>query len=224
MSGQSAFDQKNILKSGGENRGLLEELNLPPKVISFIRQNSRLLQIAVVCLVLAIIGWNYYGNYTQKRNDAAAALLTRALNQTAPDQKSAMLNELVSEYSGTGPALWGRLEMGHNAYDQGNYPEAVQHYQGVLDVVSSASPLVPLIRFSLAQAYAGSDQPDKALQIYEELASVNGFATESQLAAARIHEKQGKPDKAREIYTQLLSQEELPPGIREILESKLAEL
>jgi predicted negative regulator of RcsB-dependent stress response len=224
MSGQSAFDQKNILKSGGENRGLLEELNLPPKVISFIRQNSRLLQITGVCLVLAIVGWNYYGNYTQKRNDAAAALLTSALNQAVPEQKLAMLNELVNEYSGTGAAHWGRLEMGHNAYDQGNYTEAAKRYQEVLDDVSSANPLVPLTRFSLAQAYANSDQPDKALQIYEQLVSEKGFATEAQLEAARIYAKQGKADKAREIYSQLLAQEELPPGIKDILESKLAEL
>ncbi len=224
MSGQSAFDEKNILKSAGENRGLLDELHLPPQAISFVRKNARNLQIAVVCLILALVGWSYYGNYTKSRNDKAAFLLAEAMKQTTAEQKLASLKDLADKYSGSGPAIWGKLEIGHLAYDDGKYAEAAKTYEEVLAEVSSSSPLVPLIRFNLAQAYEGSDQADKALPIYENFSSLKGFNVESQLAAARILEKQGKPDKAKEIYSKLLAQEELPSGIKEILESKLAEL
>lgn len=224
MSGQSAFDEKNILKSAVENRGLLEELHLPPQAITFIRKNARNLQITALCLVLALVGWSYYGNYTKSRTDKAAFALAEAMKQTTAEQKIAGLQDLADKYSGTGPAIWGKLEIGHLAYDDGKYAEAAKTYEEALADVSSSSPLVPLIRFNLAQAYEGSDQADKALPIYEDLSSLKGFNVESQLAAGRILEKQGKPDKAKETYSKLLAQEELPPGIKEILESKLADL
>lgn len=224
MSGQSAFDEKNILKTAGESRGLMEELNLPPKVIAVIRQNARILQIAIVCAVVAIVGWNYYGNYTQNRNDRASAALSEAMNTTDQDQRLVKLKEVVEQYSRTGAATWGQLELGHLAAEKGNFDDAVKSYENVLDDISSSDPLVPLIRLSLAHAYVSSGQSEKALKIYENLVGLKGFDLESQFAIARIYESQGKAEKVKEIYGRLLAQEELPPGIKEILESKLADL
>ena len=50
MAGQSAFDPKNIVKEPGGKDGLLEELNLPPKLIAFLRENARILQISIVMI------------------------------------------------------------------------------------------------------------------------------------------------------------------------------
>ena len=44
---------------------LLDELELPPYLIKFIRENSQRLQIAAVCIVILILGWTYYDYHVQ---------------------------------------------------------------------------------------------------------------------------------------------------------------
>ena len=61
MSAQSLFSKKNIASQQptDTHRGLLDELSLPPQMISFIRKNARSLQIGLI-IVVVLVNTLYY--------------------------------------------------------------------------------------------------------------------------------------------------------------------
>src|SRR3990167_4583757 len=109
MSEQNTYLQQEILNKPLQKHGLLEELNLPPKAIRFIRENRRNLVIAVLCCVLAIVGWSSLSYYLARQNDRAAALLSEAIEQGEPEQRKALLQKVLAEYGRTGSALWAKV-------------------------------------------------------------------------------------------------------------------
>ena len=128
MSEENTYLQQEILNKPLQKHGLLEELNLPPKAIRFIRENRRNLVIAVLCCVLAIVGWSSLSYYLARQNDQAAALLSKAIEQGEPEQRKALLQKVLGDYGRTGSALWAKVELGHMALDAQQYDEAVKVY------------------------------------------------------------------------------------------------
>ena len=61
MSAQSLFSKKNIESQQPDTlTGLMEEMNLPPGLIAFVRKNSRSLQIGLTCIVVLVLAWVFY--------------------------------------------------------------------------------------------------------------------------------------------------------------------
>lgn len=213
--------QMEILNKPLQKHGLLEEFNLPPKVIAFLRSNQRRLLAGLFCLVAAVLGWSYYQNYTGERNDRAAALLAGAMAENSLETRAALLENIVGEYGRTGAAGWAEIELGHLASANGNFREALRRYQAVLADISSKNPLLPLVQLSLAQTHENLGAPAAALIAYGKLAELPGFAGDACLAMARIHEGQGDLQQAREMYGKALAGEDLPPEAREMAEARL---
>ncbi len=224
MSEQSAFDQKEIFHTTLKKHGLLEELNLPPKAIKFIRENMRMIQLGLVCLVVGILTWSYIDSYTAKQNDQAATLLAQAMQSSDEIEKNALLQQVVGDYSSTGSAVWGKIEQGHLAYGSGNFDEAINIYLGAQGDLSSDSPLQPLLQLNLAQAYETKGSGNEALAAYARLAEMKGFAGEAYMGQARLYEKQGALEQAKGMYNKVLALENESPQVKEVVRSKLAHL
>lgn len=224
MSDQETYLQQEILNKPLQKHGLLEELNLPPKAIRFIRENRRNLTIGLCCLVAVILGWSSYTQYTARVNDRAAALLAEAMAQEQPERRQEFLEKLLADYGRTGSAAWATSELGHLAFDAGKYEEAIRHYQTVLGDISASGALFPLVQMNLALAYENRQMPTEALAAFQKLAGKKGFAAEAFLAMARIHLAQGAVEQARELYQKVLALEEASDASKELAKAGLARI
>jgi predicted negative regulator of RcsB-dependent stress response len=224
MSEQNTYFQQEILNKPLQKHGLLEEFNLPPKAIQFIRRNKRNLIIALGCCVLAIVGWSSLSYYLDKQNDRAAALLAEAVGQGTLEKRKALLQKVLDEYGRTGSAMWAKVEMGHLAFDAQQYDEAIKVYLSVRDSLAKSSPVFPLVQMNLAQAYENKNALPEALAAYQSLAEIKGFAGEAYLAMARIHESQKAMPQAKEMYGKALAEEGVSPAVKEKVQAKLDRL
>jgi len=206
MTKPSAFDKKQIQSAVlDDKKDFLDELHLPPEVASFLRTNARILLIAGICIILMIVGWTVYKNYTRTRNDKAAAALVSAEQETDEASRIQAIDQVVNQFQGTDAALWAELELAHIDYQAGNYKVAVEKYQAVLDDLAADNALVPLITYSMGQAYEQLHDNDKALKEYQALSQMPGFAGEGYLGLARIYEAKEELDNAREVYEKYLA-------------------
>jgi predicted negative regulator of RcsB-dependent stress response len=227
MSAQSLFSKKDIKPIDPERkRDLLDELNLPPKLVSFIRKNARNLQIACICIAVVVLGWVLYDNYTDLQESKSASLLAAALQESSIEQKTQELARVIEEYPRTDSALWSRVELAHLEYQDGKFQEAAGRYEAILGELPGDSSLAPLIRLNLAQSYEELNDHDKALIQYKTLKTATGFDREATMAMGRIYEFTGQPQAARQVYEEYLNSlgESPDPVIKAEIQAKLDNL
>jgi len=224
MSEQNTYFQQEILNKPLQKHGLLEELNLPPKAIQFIRRNKRNIIIGLLCSALAILGWSSFSYYLARQDDRAAALLSEAVGQGAAEQRKVLLQKVLADYGRTGSAKWAKIEMGHLAFDAQQYDEAIKVYLGVRDDLVKASPVFPLVQLNLAQAYENKKALSEALAAYQRLAEIKGFAGDAYLAMGRIHELRKAVPQAKEMYGKVLADEGVSPEVKDKVQAKLERL
>ncbi len=197
MTEHNVFSKKHTEVMAQDKRAILEEMNLPPALIDFLRANSKNIQIAIAIGIVAILGWEGYGKYNTVQRDRSADMLYQAMKTEAPDQRADQLKALSAKYGKSGSGLWGVIEQGHLAFKDGKFQDAATLYESVIGTVPAGSPLLPLVRFNLAQAYENLPDQAKAKAVYQALAETPGFAGEGNLGLARIAELEGKNDEAR---------------------------
>lgn len=224
MSEQNTYFQQEILNKPLQKHGLLEEFNLPPKAIQFIRRNKLKLIGALLCCVLLILGWSSFSYYLARQNDQAAAMLATAIAQDTAEQRKASLQKILTDYGRTGSATWAKIEMGHLAFADQQYDEAIKAYLSVRDDLAKSSPIFPLVLMNLAQAYENKNALPEALSIYQSLAAIKGFSGESYLAMGRIYELQKALPQAKEMYGKVLADESVSPVLKEKVQVKLDRL
>lgn len=224
MSDKSLFKPENILNADAlaGKRDLLEELNLPPWLIAWLRQNQRWLIGVAVAVVVVLVGWSSYSQYAAKREQQAATLLARAMEAAEPAQRRPLLEAMINDFGGTGPALWGHIELAHLAAAEGDRAGAIKGYEAVPAKVDDFHPLAPLARFSLAGVLAAAGERERAADLYRALAEMPGFSGFGYLGQAEIHEQQGEAEAARAMYRKVLELEQVSPLVREIAEQRLA--
>lgn len=224
MSEQNTYFQREILNKPLQKHGLLEEFNLPPKAIQFIRRNKRNIIIALLVGALAILGWSSLSYYLVRQNDRAASMLATAVAQNEVEQRKALLQKILVDYGRTGSATWAKVEMGHLAFDAQQYDEAIKLYLDVRDDLVKSSPVFPLVQMNLAQAYENKNAQPEALVAYQRLVEVKGFAGEAYLAMGRIYEMQKAVPQAKEMYAKVLADENVSPALKEKMQAKLDRL
>lgn len=222
MSDKSAFNSENILATAAGKRGLLEELHLPPHIISFIRQNQRVLLLAVAVTVTAIVGWNWYSQYAANREDQAAALLAKAMAVQESGQRRTLLAEVRQKFGRTDAALLSGIEEAHLAYGAGDLAAASAGYEAALTAMDAKNPLQPLVQLELAQAYADQKAYDKATAVLDKLKDTAGFAGMANLALGRVYSQAGNAAKAREALEKVIALENVYPPLREAAQAQLA--
>jgi predicted negative regulator of RcsB-dependent stress response len=227
MSAQSLFSKKNIESKKLDTRtGIMEELNFPPEVISFVRKNSRNLQICLVFFVVLIFSWIFYDYYTERQENKGASLLASAMQIEATEERQQVLGEVVNEYSRTDAGLWGKLELAHLDYQEGEFDAAVIKYEEIIAKLPADSSLVPLVRMNLAESFEEAGQSDQAIAQYSLLKKSSGFKEEAYFALGRIYKAKGDFPKARKEYEEFLStmEDEVAPQLRSKIQALLNSL
>jgi predicted negative regulator of RcsB-dependent stress response len=227
MSAQSLFSKKNIESQKLDTRkGIMEELNLPPEVISFVRKNSRNLQICLIIFVILVFSWIFYDYYSERQENKSASLLASAMQIEAKEEKLFVLGKVVAEYSGTDAALWGKLELAHLDYEEGAFDAAVAKYEEIAAKLPSDSSLVPLVRINLAQSYEEAGQHDQAIIQYNLLKNITGFKEDAYMALGRIYRAKEDFPQARKEYNELLNTmgDDIDPQLRSKVQALLNSL
>lgn len=230
MSERSAFDRQNIEESAvTPEPGLLEQFNLPPDVVTFLRKNQRIIWFIVGSIFLTIVAVALYNQYTEHKEEKAASALATAMQEEG-DKKSESLAKVVAEYGSTSSGMWGRIELAHIAAKEGDLAKAIQEFNWMKSEVSKDDPLMPLVLYALGVYHEKNNEPDKAVNAFNELSIFKGFEASSYEAMGRIHEMQGDKAKALDMY-----RKSLEPGMegestlaanpnREIIQAKINSL
>ncbi len=204
MSQQSAFDRQNIEEAAViQPPGLLDQLNLPPAMITFIRKNQRTIWIIVACVTLAVVTTALYKQYSDHREDKAATALTEAL-QGEGSRKQELLMQVVDEYGSSSSGLWARLELAYMSVENGELDKAIQEYSDVKVGLSEKNPVMPLILYALGALYEKNNELDNAIASFEQLNTYKGFEDSSYEALGRIYEQKGDKVKAVDMYKKAL--------------------
>jgi predicted negative regulator of RcsB-dependent stress response len=227
MSAQSLFSKKNIESQQPDTRtGLMEEMNLPPGFIAFVRKNLRSLQIGLTLIVVLVFAWVFYDYYTELQENKGASLLASAMQIEASDERVLGLVNVINDYPGTNASRWSKLELAHLDYKEGRFEEAVIKYEDIIAKLPSDSYLLPLAMMNLAQSYEQLSQYDQSIAQYNSLKKTAGFKEEAHLALGRIYIAKDKVPQARKEYEELLDtmEDETDPQLRSRVEALLASL
>lgn len=205
MADKSAFDRQHVEQTAlVETSGLLEQLNLPPGAIAFIRKNQRAIWMGVAAVVILVTGVALYGSWREYRLEKAASALDDAL-MADTDKRLAALEDVVAKYGSTPSGTWARIEIAHLVTDKGDIDRAIAELVEVNRKVRSSNPLKPLLLYNIGALYEKQGQLEKALESYQPLGDFKGFEVESYRAMGRIYELQGNAAGAREMYEEFLA-------------------
>lgn len=217
----NAFQKKLVEEVSPSKRTLLDELNLPPKVTEFIKQNEQLLKVAAIVIVVLLCANTFWDWYSQKKLNDSSTLLAQAMSQTDDQARIEHLKKVIDEYSGSGAAIWGQVSLAQQLLQDEKYGDAVSKYKEIASDVGSGNPLYPLILHDLARAYELNGDQQNALAQFALLRDIEGFTTIGYLGEARLYEQMDKKSQAKVAYEQALAQQGLAPDVKEWLEYKL---
>jgi len=204
MSEQSSFDLKQASEMAYvEPSGILDQLNLSPAIVSFLRENKRIIQVVAVVSVVLVVSISLYKSYRENKLESAASSLSLAMSGE-DETKIKALEQVVAEFSGTPSALWAATEIGHLSMKDERYVEAATQYTQVRAEVSDSSPMYGLLTFGIAQAYEAGKEYSKSSTAYSALKDIAGYSDEGYLGMARVLEAQGENDKAVSVYEEYL--------------------
>lgn len=205
MAENSVFQKKYADTIAQDKKAILEELNLPPALIDFVRKNARMLKIAGIVFIVLFVGWESYDKYRSVQRENSAALLYAASTTENLDLKKSQFKELSEKYAGSGSGVWGTVELGHLAFKDKYYEDAVKYYKSALKNLAGHSPLRPLVQLNLAQSYENMGDLAQAQTAYQALLELTGFAGEGYLGLARLAEKDGNADQALSSYQEYVN-------------------
>lgn len=227
MASESAFNKRLTAETTLDKvEGLLEHFNLPPKVISFIRKNLRVIQISIIIIIAGIVFLSLYGSYQERLREEAASALSQAL-KLPQEGKAEALGKVADEYGSTSSALWAKVELAHLAMQSGAFNTAAEKYRTLLSEIDNDNPLYPLVLFSLAQAFEADKKYTEAATEYDLLKNFKGYENLAYAGMGRLEEVQGNIEKAIAVYNNFLLSVGDDPATaqsKEQIDSKIARL
>lgn len=200
MASESAFNKRLAAETTLDKvEGLLEHFNLPPKVISFIRKNLRIIQISIIVIITTIVFLSLYGSYRERLREEAASALSQAL-KLPKEGKAEALRKIAGEYRSTSSAVWAELELAHLDMQSDAFNAAAEKYRKILSETDKDNPLYPLVLFSLAQAFEADKNYSEAATEYDLLKNFKGYESIAYAGMGRLEEVQGNIEKAIAVY------------------------
>lgn len=183
---------------------MLEHLDLPPKVAKFINKYKFHFLSVLALVLIVVLSWSIYDVVKDHRINNSSALLASAMQQ--PESKrGAILQKVVSEYSGTPSARWAMVTLAHIDLKNGKFKVAASEYGKIKNELDPTNPLFALVSFGMAQAQEAGKEYDQAFNGYQALSKISGYQGIGLLGMARIDEIQGKKENALSTYEQYLA-------------------
>lgn len=225
MANEDIFDKEYVDERDKEGlEGLLEQLNLPPAVIKFIKENKRLVQAGIAGLIILVVSWSLYGSYRDGKIEKSSEALFSAQEFTG-QQMFDKLAEVEEEFPGTDAALWARINVAQEFMKNSQMTEAQQKFKEIREDLKASSPLLPLVTVGLAQSAEAAKNFEEAVVEYGQLIEQEGYQDIGYLGTARVQELQGNEEKALELYENYLAT--LDPSAtlqRVMVEEKIARI
>ena len=202
---ESAFDLKHIEETAAvETSGILDELNLPPAMIEFLRKNQRTIWLVVGVVALVVTVVSLYGSYRSYTLNKAAQAYDQALLLEG-DAKIAALNSVAEEFASTPTATWSRIEIAHIDQEAGKLDAAIEKLTTINSGLKKDDLLKPLLLVNLGGLYEQGKKFDQAASVYQELESFKGFEAQAVSSLGRVYEAKGNVDQAREMFQRYLA-------------------
>lgn len=227
MTEQSAFNQNQVAENAYvEPTGALDQLNLPPAVVRFIRKNKRIIQVSGALIVVGVVSGSLYQSYRAERLDNAASNLSISM-EAEGENKIQALEHVTIEFSGTSSALWATVELGHEAMKNTEFSKAAGFYTKVNSEISDSNPMKGLLTFGIAQAEEAEKKYSNATATYSILKGIDGYKNEGFIGMARVLEAEGKNKEAVAVYEEFLGTflgEEQNPQLTRVIQEKITRL
>lgn len=202
MSERSPFEKIHVdERDKADLGGVLDQLNLPPAVIDYVRKHQKSIFIIIGIISVAVVSWALYDSYVENRRAESSSALAMAQNLDGEEKKAALHN-VAGEFSGTDAANWARIELAREAIGSGEFEQALQYYREVHENVEATNPVYPLVIFGLAQVQEALGNYDKASEHYSALKNITGYEGIGYGGTARIYEIQGNIQSAINEYEQ----------------------
>lgn len=204
MSEHSAYDKLHVdERDKADLGGVLEQLNLPPTFVTFVRRNQKSIYIGLSVVAVCVVVWSLYDAHIEKKRTESSSALAVAQKFDGEKRLSALEN-VVEEFSGTGSALWAKVEIGRHYMENADFATALQYYQSIRGEVEPDNPLYQLVTFGIAQADEALAKFDEAIAEYGTLKTVIGYESIGYNGTARIYEVQGNLERAINEYEQYM--------------------
>jgi len=204
MASESAFNKRLTEETNMDKvEGLLEHLNLPPKVIDFIRKNMRIIQVTIAVICVVVVSLSLYNSYRKGLVEKAASALSSAM-LISGEERGASLVQVVEEYGNTSSGQWAEIELAHLDMKNGEYAAAADKYTAILSKLSDEAPLKPLLLFAAGQAQESGKNYGPAIDQYNLLKEIKGYEHIGYVGLGRIEEMQGNFEKANTYYNNYL--------------------
>ena len=204
--------------------GLLEQLNLPPAAVKFVKENKKLVQAGIAVLVIAVVAWALYGSYRDNQIKKSSEALFAA-QELSGQQMVDKLAEVEADFGGTDAGLWAGINAAQELMKNGNMAAAQQKFTEVRGKLNTSSALWPLVTMGIAQSAEATGDFQRAVDEYGGLMELEGYRDIGFLGSARVLELQGNVAQALELYEQYLV--ELGPSAalqKVMVEEKIARL
>jgi len=164
--------------------------------------NGTLLIVGLVLIIGAVIGWRWYNDYTQARDEAASATYQRYLESRQGDAKvaaqDALLTTLDNDFRGSGYRVFTLFYRALDATKAADYPKAIGFLETAVKDADDAG-LRDIARLRLARLQVQSGNPDGGLETLRKV-TTSGFRSYVAELKGDILMGQGKKAEAREAY------------------------
>lgn len=196
MADNKAFEKiHEDIREKEDLGGILEQFNLPPSVIEFVRKKQKMIFGIIAVVVVLLIAWAVLNSHANHKAASSTSALSQAL-KSKDEQYVAELNKVASQFSGTDAAKWAKIETAQYYMSKGKFQEAFAEYKALDKNVSKKSPLYPLYAYGIAQAQESMDKKEEALKDYQILQNIKGFERIGYFGTSRIFEEEKKYDEA----------------------------
>lgn len=184
------------------------------RVWRWLQRNLRSAIVIAGALAVLVAGIVYYRGYRATVRDRAAAELSQIRAMAAGTEPAALISQLeafIERFGGTTSEAEARLVLARLFIDGGRSQDAIRVLEAVplpVDV-----PLGYGARTLLAIAYEQNGEPERALQLFQDLGSSARYPFQRRQAsasAARILTDLGRLEEAVAIYARIAEEAEDP--------------
>ncbi|MDH4317404.1 MAG: tetratricopeptide repeat protein [Desulfobulbaceae bacterium] len=184
--------------------GLLEQFNLPPVAVDYIRKNQRAIWLVVSCIVSIVVVVSLYRSYVDYRENKAATAFSKALGSKNDGERRKALDALIQDYGSTSTSLWASMELVGIDLREKKSDDALNRLKSLNNGISDSDSMKPLVLYKLALVQEQSGKVEEAIANYKALAGYKQFEAEARKSLGGVYEVQGKKDEAMAEYEQYL--------------------
>lgn len=223
MANEDIFDKEWVDERDKNSlEGLLEQMNLPPAVVKFVKDHKRAVQVGIIAIIVVVVAWALYDSYRDNRIKKSSEALSVAL-EVEGQQMIDKLGEVKNDFSGTPAALWAQINAAQELVAIGKMEDANNEFKAVRDDIGKSSILQPLVMVGVAQTAEEIGNYDESGSEYLKLTEIEGYENIGFMGLGRIHELKGDMAKALEVYERYLA--DIDPAAvmqKQLVEEKIA--